>query len=176
MRYFFAAALAASTAFATPAFAQAVTGQSSDTVDVSALLIQPATLEKTDDLSFGMIVATNTQSGTVTINPDTGARTVSAPLVGSATDVGGRGRLVGSGMPNQPVLVTASFPTFLQNVADVSRTVAFSGKLDTQSDSGTFQIGATGAFFVGVGGTISIVAGQMPGLYSGQVTVTADFQ
>jgi hypothetical protein len=179
MRLSFAlAALAATTAFATPAFAQNVTGQSSDTVDVSAILIQPATLEKLDDLSFGMIIAAPTASGNVTIDPDTGLRTVAAPLVGSPTIVGGRGRLVGSGMPNQPVTISASFPTLLHNSGDRTQTVEFVGQLDAASraNGGRFNIGNTGAFFVGVGGTITIDSGQVPGLYEGQVTVTADFQ
>lgn len=165
------AALAATTAFAAPAAAQ-----SSDTIEARALLIQPATLQRVDDLSFGTIIATPLASGTVTINPNTGARTVAAPLVGSGTDVGQRGRFIGNGDVSQDVLITAAFPTFLANQADATRTVGFSGTLDNAAATGTVNTGATSVFYVGVGGTITIAAGQMPGLYTGQVTVTADFQ
>lgn len=169
------AALAATTAFAAPATAQS-TGVSSDSIEARALLIQPATLQRVQDLSFGTIIATPADSGTVTIDPNTGVRTVALPLTGSTTDVGQRGRFIGNGTTNQTVLITRTFPTFLANSADLTKTVAFSGTLDSASTSGTVNTGATSVFYVGVGGTITISANQMPGLYTGQVTVTADFQ
>lgn len=164
-----AAALAATTAFAAPAYAQ-----SSDTIRAEALLIQPATLQRVDDLSFGTIIATPAASGNVSINADTGVRTVDAALTGSSSDVGQRGRFIGNGLPGQAVVLTTSFPGFLQNTADPTRTVAFSGAVD--SDGLNRTIGATGVFYVGVGGTITIATNQMPGLYTGDLTVTANFQ
>lgn len=169
-----AAALAATTAFAAPAAAQSAPVSSSDSIQARALLIQPATIQRVDDLSFGTIVATPSSTGTVTINPNDGSRTVAAPLVGSTADVGQRGRFIANGLPNQPVNLVATFPAYLQNTADLTRTVAFSGSLD--NDGTSRVIGATGVFYVGVGGTITIAANQMPGLYTGEVTVTAQFQ
>lgn len=178
MRYLLAfAAFAATTAFATPAAAQASDPSTdSDTIEASALLIQPATIQGIDNLSFGTIIATATASGNVSINPNTGARTLAAGLTGSAVDVGQRGRFLGNGLPTQAVQLTANFPTFLSNEDDLTQTVEFAGTLDTNSAGGTITIGNTGVFYVGVGGTITIDAGQMPGRYSGEVEVTADFQ
>lgn len=173
MRFFVAlAALAATTALATPAAAQVVS--SSDTIEARALLIQPATLQALDDLSFGTIVATPSTTGTVTIDPDSGSRTLTGGLTGSSVDLGQRGRFIGNALPGGLVTLVTAFPTFLQNANDLTRTVAFTGSVDSGGLNRT--IGLTGVFYVGVGGQITIAANQMPGLYSGDVTITANFQ
>jgi len=172
MRYFIAfAALAATTAIAAPAAAQ-----STASIRADALLIQPATLQRVDDLSFGTIIATPTASGPVTIDPNSGARTLAAGLTGSTTDVGNRGRFIGNGFTNQNVDLNVSFPAYLSNLADATKTVEFAGTLDADATDLAVNTGATGVFYVGVGGTITIDANQMPGLYRGEVTVTATFQ
>lgn len=171
-------ALAAATAFAAPAAAQTSSEPaiitSGDDIEASALLIQPATLARLADLSFGTIVATATDAGTVTIDADDGARSNTGDLTLSTVDAGQRGRLIGNGNPGGAVTLRTTFPDFLQNSQDLTETVAFSGTLDSAGASRT--IGATGVFYVGVGGTITILAGQMPGLYTGTVRVEADFQ
>lgn len=174
MRYFVAiAALAATTALATPASA----APASATIRADALLIQPATLQRVDDLSFGTIIATPSASGDVSIDADTGARTLATGLTGSTTDVGQRGRFIGNGYVNQNVPLTVSFPTYLSNQADPTKTVEFSGKLDADAEADkSVNTGATGVFYVGVGGTITVDQNQMPGLYRGEVTLTAQFQ
>lgn len=163
------AALAAVTAFASPAAAQ-----SSDSIEARALLIQPATLQRVDDLRFGTIIATPAMTGNVTIDANDGSRALTGGLTGSVTDVGGRGRFIGNGTPGQQVTLVTAFPAFLQNSADNTRTVPFTGSVD--SDGLNRTIGATGVFYVGVGGQIVVGVNQMPGLYTGQVTVTANFQ
>ena len=177
MRYTVAlAALAATTAFATPAAAQFVNADSTASIEARALLIQPATLQRVDDLNFGTIVATPTASGLVTINPVSGLRTVATGMTGSSTDVGGRGRFIGNGLPTSIVSLRVSFPSLLNNTQDPTQTVAFSGALDPASATLSRTIGATGVFYVDVGGSISIAVNQMPGQYSGTVTLDADFQ
>ena len=176
MRYTVAlAALAATTAFATPAAAQ-FAPDSTASIEARALLIQPATLQRVDDLNFGTIVATPTASGLVSINPVSGLRTVAAGMTGSSTDVGGRGRFIGNGLPTSIVSLRVSFPSLLNNTQDPTQTVAFSGALDPASTTLSRTIGATGVFYVDVGGSISIAVNQMPGQYSGTVTLDADFQ
>ncbi len=176
MRYKFAlAALAATTAFATPAAAQFVP-DSTASIEARALLIQPATLQRVDDLNFGTIVATPTASGVVSINPVTGLRSVGPTLTGSSTDVGGRGRFIGNGLPGNVVNLRTTFPTFLNNVQDPTQTVAFAAQLDPASATLSRTIGLTGVFYVDVGGSITIAVNQMPGQYTGTLTVDADFQ
>ena len=177
MRFHLAlAALAATTAFAAPAAAQS-TGTDSDTIQANALLIQPVSIQRLNDLNFGTLIATPTTVGTVSVSP-AGVRTVLATT--STLTVGpgafGRGRFIGNGVPGNDVLLDVDFPAYLSNSADPTKTIAFAGAVDADSTDGTITIGATGVFYVDVGGTISIAANQMPGLYSGDVTVTADFQ
>lgn len=167
------AALAATTAFAAPA----VAAPSSDTITANALLIQPATLQRVNDLNFGTIIATPASSGVVTVAPD-GARSISI-VTGTLTAGPGaaaRGRFIGNGNPTGNVLVTATFPTYLSNTSDNTKTVGFSGVLNPDAQDGSVTIGATGVFYIDVGGSITIATSQMPGLYTGNVTVTADFQ
>jgi hypothetical protein len=177
MRYSLAfAALAATTAFAAPAAAQTFTTDSQASIQARALLIQPATIQRDRDLSFGSIVATPAASGTVTIDPNSGLRAIAGAGLTAGTDVGSNGRFLGNGMPQQVVNLRITFPTTLVNVQDNSQAVAFSGTLDTASTGLTRTIGLTGVFYVGVGGQIAIAANQMPGQYSGTVTLDADFQ
>jgi hypothetical protein len=173
MRFHLAlAALAATTAFAAPAAAQ-----NRDSIKAEALIIQPATLQGLENLSFGTIIATRTASGTVTINPNTGERTASnAQLVLSDTGPGNRGRFLGNGDLQQEVPLAVTFPTRLSNVSDRTRVVEFVGVLDDEAEDRSVNTGDTGIFYIGVGGTITIDPDQMPGLYDGDIFVTANFQ
>jgi hypothetical protein len=170
------AALAATTAFSAPAAAQTFTSDSKASIQARALLIQPATIQRVRDLSFGTIVASSTATGVVSIDADTGLRTVPTGLTGSTSDVGSSGRFVGNGLPGQVVNLRVAFPKLLTNVQDGSQAVAFTGTLDAASTALTRTIGLTGVFYVDVGGSITIVEKQMPGQYEGTVTIDADFQ
>lgn len=176
------AALAATTAFAAPAAAQAAdpappfTIDSQASIKARALLIQPATIQRVRDLSFGTIVASPTATGVVSIDADTGLRTVPDGLTGSTSDVGSSGRFVGNGLPGHVVNLRVAFPKLLTNVQDGSQAVAFTGTLDAASTSLSRTIGLTGVFYVDVGGSITIAEKQMPGQYEGTVTIEADFQ
>lgn len=177
MRFHLAfAALAAAAAFATPAAAQS-TGVSSDTIQANALLIQPVSLQRLNDLNFGTLIATPATTGSVTVTP-AGVRTVNATNSTLVAGPGafGRGRFIGNGVPNKNVSLDIEFPTYLSNTTDPTKTMAFAGTVDADATDNAITIGATGVFYIDVGGTITLVANQMPGLYSGDVTVTADFQ
>ncbi|WP_300973255.1 DUF4402 domain-containing protein [Sphingomonas sp. LHG3406-1] len=177
MRFTYAlAALAATTAFAAPASAQSFTADSSASIQARALLIQPATIQRVRDLSFGTIVASPTATGVVSVDADTGLRSVDPALTGSTSDVGSNGRFIGNGLPGQVVNLRVSFPSLLTNVQDGSQAVAFTGSLDSASTGLTRTIGLTGVFYVDVGGSIAIGLNQMPGQYEGTVTIDADFQ
>ncbi|NJC04822.1 hypothetical protein GGQ97_000615 [Sphingomonas kaistensis] len=175
------AALAATTAFATPAFAQAsLPSTSSDTIEATALLIQPATLQGLDNLDFGTLIASPAAAGTVSINAnDVNSVRAINQTAGTLTAGAGsarRGRFVGNGLPTQNVNLEWTFPTTLVNQDDATATMPFSGSLDSNASDGTLQIGSTGVYYVYVGGTITVAPNQMPGRYTGLVEVTADFQ
>ena len=180
------AALAATTAFAAPASAQSapppasLPSKSSGQIDATALLIQPATLKGLDNLDYGTLITSADASGTVAVsaNDATSARTftVSAGTIVAGAGSAKRGRLIGNGLPTQIVNITRTFPTRLVNQDDPTATMLFSGALNSDAEDGSVTIGATGVFYVYVGGTITVSANQMPGRYSGLVEVTADFQ
>lgn len=185
MRFIHAfAALAATTAFAAPAFAQAVPpslpSQSGDSIEATALLIQPATLQGLDNLDYGTLIASPSAAGSVSIDADD-VNSVRSFNVTAGSLVAGagsalRGRFVGNGLPSQLVNLSWTFPANLVNQDDPTATMAFSGELDSNAADGSLAIGATGVFYVYVGGSITVSPNQAPGRYSGLVEVTADFQ
>ncbi len=182
------AALAATTAFTVPAAAQTVTppppaslpSKDSGSIDATALLIQPATIEGLDNLDFGTLIASPTASGLVAVsaNDPSSLRTitVNAGTLTAGAGSAKRGRLVGNGLPTQVVNITRTFPSTLVNQDDPTATMPFSGALNTDAEDGSVTIGSTGVFYIYVGGTLTVAPQQMPGLYSGTVLVNADFQ
>src|SRR4030095_5193444 len=104
------AALAASVALATPAFGQAVT-TASDTAEARGLVLQPLSLARVQDLDFGTVLASAT-ADTVTVDPDTGFRTVggSGGVALVATNPGDRGLFTGAGNPGVVVQISVTPP------------------------------------------------------------------
>lgn len=176
------AAAAAATALASPAFAQnaSLPSTSTDNIEATALLIQPATLQGLDNLDFGTLIASPTAAGTVSINAnDVNSIRVINTTAGTLTAGAGaasRGRFVGNGLPTQNVDLVTTFPSTLINQDDPTVTMPFSGSLDTNAADGSLTIGSTGVYYIYVGGTITVAPNQMPGRYSGLVEVTANFQ
>lgn len=160
------AALAATTAFAAPAAAQTAPAEA------RGLIIQPLTFVNTDALDFGTVIASNA-SGSVTINANTGARSVSGGVTGAPGAPGARGRFEGLGFVNQVVLLTSNVPTQL-NHATASAAVPF--RNFTLDGANSRTIGTGGSFEVFVGATIDVAANQTPGLYSAQFELTAEYQ
>ena len=95
-------ALALASMFAAPAHAERVnaTGTSQATV------VAPLSLIKIRDLNFGRIAA-RTTAGTVTVDPDTGACTVTGPIL----SVGGCGFSEFAGMGSRRMNVRIQIPT-----------------------------------------------------------------
>ncbi|GAA4009759.1 hypothetical protein GCM10022280_03460 [Sphingomonas swuensis] len=174
MRYtVYAAALAATTAFATPAFAQVAAPTSgSAEIQSRALILQPATIVAGNRLDFGTVVASNA-AGTVTVNPDPNGILVSD--TGGATAVTGasRGTFNGNGTPDSEVSVTVTWDSNLLHSSGSGDFLAFAG---SSYGAGTFNIRPDGLFTVFVGGQIDVKAGQAPGEYTGKVYVDAQFQ
>lgn len=163
------AALAATIAVASPAFAQTTTVTAQATARGTVLL--PLTLSNTQALDFGTVIA-SAALGTVTINADTGARTVGGGVAGVATYPGSRALFQGAGTNNQPVLLSYTSAVVLSNGA-----ATLSGTLVLDNgDSLARTIDATGSFAVGVGGTFNIAANQPNGLYSTTFDLTAEYQ
>ncbi len=168
------AALAATVAFASPAFAQTA---ATATADARGVVLLPLTLTRNAHLNFGTILASPV-AGTVSINADTGARAVGGGVTAIALDAGNRALFTGVGTEGQQVILTltpvASLTGPGPNITVLSMSLDGVGGAFTQTR--TIAAGSGGAFQVGVGGSFSIAANQGNGVYTGSFSVTADYQ
>lgn len=162
------AALAAAAFTAAPA--EAATTPSA-TAGGKALLLIPLTLIKVDDLDFGSVVP-SAASGVVTINATTGVRTFVGGVTGVPSAVGNRALFAGAGTPSQQVIITVDPPAQLTDAN--GDTIDVLGL--TMDGSAVRTIDTNRAFFVGIGGSLSIAANQPDGDYSATFDVTAFYQ
>jgi hypothetical protein len=165
------AALAATIATATPAFAQAASSQA----EARGVVVQPLTLARVQDLDFGTVVG-SAVAGTVDIDADTGGRTVTGGVVGVPSYPGDRGLFQGAGTTGQDVILSLSAPTLLISQSNPLDTITVNSMTLDSGNSTTRTIGVTGIFNVGVGGNFAIGANQAPALYSANFDLTADYQ
>jgi hypothetical protein len=166
------AALAATLATATSANAQAVSA--TDQALAKGTVVQPLTLKRQSDLDFGTVVSTAI-AGNVTIDPDTGARTVGGGVVPVPSFPGGRGVFRGAATAGQNVQLTMTVPSALVNQSNPLALITVNSMtFDTCScTNDTRLIGPSGIFDVGVGGDFAIGINQEAGLYQAQFDVTA---
>lgn len=138
------------------------------------MVLQPLTLTKVRNLDFGTVIGSSAP-GTVTINADTGSRSVGGGVIGAPNYPGNRGVFQGAGQSGQPVLLALSAPTLLISTTNAANILKVTG-LRLDSGGATRTIDATQAFTVGVGGYFVIAANQPNGLYSASFDLTADYQ
>jgi hypothetical protein len=169
IRHIISAAGATAIAFtAMPAQAATPVTQS----DGKALVLIPLSLTKIQDLDFGSIVP-SAAAGTVTLNASTSARTFTGGVSLVPSDAGFHGYFAGAGTPNQQVLIALSPPVELAN-ASGDKIPVVGLTLDGPPMRTVDPV--TRAFFVGVGGTLSIAANQPVGTYAANFWVTAIYQ
>lgn len=173
-----------------PAQAQEV---ASATATTQAVVVAPATLVKVQDMSFGRIVA-RPQAGTVTVNGTTGACTVTGPIL----EVGTCRQAIFAGMGTKNMRARLSLDSvvsltgpgqamvldqvFLSNDA----TISFSGNpnangqgvgLTQGNGNQRYTIASnSGIFTLKIGGRLNVNANQLPGIYTGSITVTVQYQ
>lgn len=165
-----AAALAAMTLGTAPAAAAPVPAANDS--DGRALILVPLTLVKIEDLDFGSVIRSSV-AGTVTIDPVSGARSVTGGVTEVTGDPGNRAYFGGAGSPNQQVLLALSPPVELTSAAgDAIPVVGLT--LDGPPTRTIDPV--TRAFFVGVGGTLQIAADQPEGDYNADFWLTAIYQ
>jgi hypothetical protein len=133
-----------------------------------ALILIPLTLTKVADLDFGTIISSST-SGTVSIAADGSGPTVVGGVTQVASATGSPGQFAGAGSANEQVNLFLASPTTIKDGAGHSMPISMN------LDSTSVVIDSTRAFFVGVGGTITVAANQADGLYTGTFTVLAQY-
>lgn len=163
-KYLIAAGLAAATA------APAVGGPVPATTDASgkALILVPLTLTKVNDLDFGTVI-TSSSNGTVSIAADGSGQSVTGGVTTLASAPGARAQFAGAGTPNEQVSL------FLAPPASISDGLGHSMPISMNLETTSVIIDSTRAFFVGVGGTVTVGANQTDGVYTGTFTVLAQY-
>lgn len=136
----------------------------------SALVVKPLTLERIADMDFALLGVTT--GGTATINPVTGVMTTS----GGLTHLGGtpsparyagaasKRTVVNIRVPKTPVLLTRIGGTETLSVSNFT--------LDGQDKK---ALADQEAFTFAVGAQITVPAGTIEGVYSGDIDVTVQY-
>jgi hypothetical protein len=167
MRYtLLVAALAATVA--TPALAQ----QASATAEARGVVLSPLTLTKVTDLDFGTVAAT-AAAGTVSVNADTGIRSVSGGVV-AVPSAFSRARFDGLAQAATTVQLTLVPPT--GNLLYSGANSIPVSNMGFDSAGATRVVPAGGSFTAYVGADFDIAANQPNGTYSALFQVTADYQ
>ena len=163
-KFLLAAGLAV--AIAVPANAAPVTA--SKDANGKALILIPLTLTRVADLEFGTVIESSTP-GTVTIPADGSARTFTGGVALVASGAGSRAQFAGAGTPGQLVNIFLGPPANLKDANGDLLPISMS------LESSSITIDSSHAFFVGVGGTVSVGANQPDGDYTGTFTVLAQY-
>ena len=165
-----ATGIALLSAFVAPAFAQT---SASAVTNSSTTIIQPITLTKNTDLTFGTIVKPTDTTTTVTINASTGARTFAGGnAVGGGTATSGRATysVGGEGGQTFSISVPATFTlTSGANTLTVTPVVSAA----TGTISGT--LGSAGTANFGVGGSFAVATNTASGAYTGSFSATVAY-
>lgn len=170
------AALAATVATASPAFAQVAPPVSaSASAEAKGLVLQPLTLTKVDDLDFGTVISTAV-AGTVEIDADDGTRAVTGGVLAVPSYPGGRGFFTGNGTAGRDVNLSLNAPAFLISTTNPLDVIAVTSMGLDNNNSLVRTIGNSTIFNVGVGGLFAIDANQPNGFYTAQFDLTADYQ
>jgi hypothetical protein len=159
--------LSACAAIACVAAAAAPAGAAQITAATSAKIIKPVSLTKLQDMDFGTLLVTNYAGTRNVVMSRAGAVTCPAEITCSGAPKQARFNIQGTN--NTVVLISVSSAGLVNG----SDTIPFAA--DVQSSVTMTNSGAPGTN-IDIGGTLT-VNGAAPGvLYSGTLTITADYQ
>lgn len=160
--------LAAGLAVAVAAPANAAPVPASKDANGKALILIPLTLTRIADLEFGTVIESST-AGSVIVPPDGTVPTVTGGVTAVASAPASRAQFAGAGTPGQLVNMFLSPPANLKDANGDLLPISMS------LESNNITIDSSHAFFVGVGGTVSVAANQPDGDYTGTFTVLAQY-
>jgi len=134
---------------------------------------QQVTVSESQNLRFGKIAGDVTGAGTVTINPVTGAKTVT----GFVFDMGQNdrpGKFAVTGPKNAWVFITLpSTATLARQGGGATMTMR---NFTSSPPAGLARLGKNGKLNILVGATIDVAPGQTKGTYTGTFTISVDAQ
>ena len=163
------------------------------TANARATVVAPLTVVKVQDLQFGRIVP-RPLPGTVTVDEVTGACTVTGPIL----EVGRcqYAQFAGMGTKNMGARISLTAATDLTGpgapmVLDQIRlgtnsTISFAGNTNANGKGVGLTKGGnaekysittnSGIYVLNVGGRLNVNANQAPGLYTGSITISVQYQ
>ncbi|MCF2514900.1 DUF4402 domain-containing protein [Sphingomonas sp. G124] len=153
-----------------PAAAAAAPVQASPTASAQVVLVRPLTLVRTADMDFALLGVTT--GGTATIDPVTGAMSVTGGLIhlggtpspARYSGAASKQTVVNIKVPKAPVLIRRVGGTETLSVSNFTLD-GQDKKILAQQQSFTFAVGAQ----------IAVPAGTVEGLYTGQIDVTVQY-
>jgi hypothetical protein len=176
-------AVLAGTIMASPAMAKEVaTGSGSS----NAVVVEPLSLIKVADLSFGKIVPRPT-AGTVRVNEDTGACVVTGAImqvgtcrVAQFTGMGRRNMTVRFALPSTVTLTGPGGATMIADTLTIGTApdITYIGGNGNGNGNGNrrYRINPpSGIFSFRVGARLNVGANQAPGIYTGTFNVTVQY-
>ena len=184
-------ALACAALMASPAIA--ANPPVSVTATARATVVAPLTLVWVQDLKFGKIVP-RPQVGTVTVDQNTGACTVTGPIleVGKCQFA----QFAGMGTKNMGARISLTsvvnltgpgLTMVLDQVAlGTNNTISFTGNGNANGNGVGLTKGGnaerytittnSGIYLLNVGGRLNVNANQAPGVYNGSITISVQYQ
>ena len=163
------------------------------TATARATVVAPLTLVWVQDLLFGKIVP-RPQSGTVTVDQNTGACTVTGPIL----EVGKcqYAQFAGMGTKNLSARITLISVTDLtgpgqtmvldQIMLGTNSTISFVGNTNANGSGVGLTKGGnaerftiitnSGIYLLNIGGRLNVNANQAAGVYNGSITITVQYQ
>lgn len=156
------------------AHAQATASQ---TAGGTGTVFRPIVVTKNTDLSFGGIIRPLAGSGTVTIDPATGDRTVDGNAAGLGSGQGGaptQATFTVGGEGGQTFSISVPANVTMTRDGGSETLVA---TLTPTATSGTLSnsLGANGAASFGVGGVLPVTNATVSGSYAGAFVVTVEY-
>jgi spore coat protein U-like protein len=157
------------------------------TASAQATVVAPLTLIKVTDLNFGRVAARPT-AGTVTVNPNTGACTVTGGLIHQGAcqyaEFAGMGTKKMTVRIQVPTSITLTGPggatMLVNNIAlGTAPELQFIGGNGNGLGNGNRRyeiVSNTGIFTFRVAGRLNVGANQAPGTYTGTFQVVAQYQ
>ena len=150
----------------------------SDTATATAVVLTPMTITKNTNLVFGNVVQGN---GTVTVQTD-GTRTLAsntAPAVSGVTATAGKFTVGGTAA--QGYAITYTPPATLASGGNTMVFSLLAEAVDAATPTGA-AVGTAATFtpagatsYIFIGGTLTVVATQAAGTYTGNVVVSVDY-
>ena len=147
-------------------------------LDTSAELTTGAQVTQVDPLSFGKFTS-GPAGGSISISPRSGSQTITTGDISILGNLEQRGVVNVVAPKGAGVVVTVEDTTLTDPISGQSMKVSNVSCVEKGNPtigSCDFKMKPAGNADVGVGGVLTVIPNQQPGLYQGFIIVTANFQ